>query len=212
MLLTPRRSAMVLSVSLIMSLASLAHSEPAASLPPLLAEWMSAEKSAGDIWVSFQQSRSLPTLKVPVTARGVFWRMKDGRFRWQLGQPPVLILVSDGKTVRLREEASQEWQQLDPKDRRVSLWFNFLSGQDMSAEALAKSFTTTIASATSERVAFVLQPKSVFMRKHLHQMELHIHPQTKHLLQLHLVQGDDSSVTLVFDRPRAATETPDLFK
>ena len=38
------------------------------------------------------------------------------------------------------------------------------------------------------------------------------HPKTKHLLQLRLVQGDDSSVTMDFDRPSSATDTPDLFK
>jgi len=58
----------------------------------------------------------------------------------------------------------------------------------------------------------VLQPKSLLVRKHLRQIELHIHPRTKHLLQLRLVQGDDSSVTMDFDRPSSATDTPDLFK
>lgn len=211
---------MALSVFLLLDMGSVAQGEkagqvrvePAAPLPPLLAEWMTAEKAAGNIHVTFQQSRITPTLKAPVTSSGEFWRMTDGRFRWQLGQPATLILIHDGKTVRMLEDGSQEWKVLDPKDHRVSMWLSFLGGQDMSAEKMAKSFNATVASATAERVAFVLQPKSVLVRKHLRQIELHIHPKTKHLLQLHLIQGDDSSVTMDFDRPRSATDTPNLFK
>ena len=220
MLLTTRRSAMALSVFLLLDIGGVAQGEkaghapvePAAPLPPLLAEWMTAEKAGGNIHVTFQQSRSMPTLKAPVSSSGEFWRMSDGRFRWQLGQPATLILIHDGKTVRMLEEGTQEWKLLDPKDRRVSMWLSFLGGQDMSAEKMAKGFNAKVASATPERVAFVLQPKSVLVRKHLRQIELHINHKTKHLLQLRLVQGDDSSVTMDFDRPSSATDTPDLFK
>lgn len=186
--------------------------EPMTELPPLLVQWMQAEKSAGSIHVTFRQSRSTPTLKAPLLAAGEFWRMADGRFRWQLGQPASMILINDGSTVRLKEEGADEWKTMDPKDRRVGMWLNFLGGQELSSEALARTFQASVASDTAERVAFVLKPRSLVMRKHLRQLELHIDPRTKHLLQMRLVQADESSLTMDFDSPRSAADTSDLFK
>lgn len=189
-----------------------ARVEPMTELPPLLVQWMQAEKSAGNIHVTFTQSRSTPTLKAPLLAAGEFWRMADGRFRWQIGQPASMILINDGSTVRLKEEGVAEWKTMDPKDRRVGMWLSFLGGQELSSDALARTFQASVASDTPARVAFVLKPRSLVMRKHLRQLELHIDPRTKHLLQMRLVQADESSLTMEFDSPRSAADTPDLFK
>jgi len=74
--------------------------------------------------------------------------------RWQIGQPASMILINDGSTVRLKEEGVAEWKTMDPKDRRVGMWLSFLGGQELSSDALARTFQASVASDTPARVAF----------------------------------------------------------
>ena len=189
-------------------LLSLASSVPAslpaapASVPPIMREWAEAQRHIGDIQVNFQQVRTVPALKEPVRSQGHFWRFADGSFRWELGRPAATVLVHDSKVFRVREEPGAPWKVLDEKDGRYRMWAQFLSGRDASPEQLAENFNLSVTGNTSEAVTVALMPKPLVVRRYLKQVDLQIEPQSKRLLQLRIIQGDGSTVTMQFSPPK----------
>jgi Outer membrane lipoprotein-sorting protein len=78
----------------------------------------SAEPSAFDRWIArqaeirtlsadFTQSRALRVLRNPVAARGHLWYQAPGNFRWQVGDPPKIIVLRKGADVRVIEPAKK---------------------------------------------------------------------------------------------------------
>ncbi|SKB01566.1 Outer membrane lipoprotein-sorting protein [Prosthecobacter debontii] len=170
-------------------------------LPPLLKQWAEAQKTMPDMVVNFRQTRSTPALKNPVTTSGKFWRFKDGAFRWELGQPPQTVLVNDLTDFRVRE-GDGEWQNLDAKDARYRMWSRFLSGNEASPEELQQHFLVDAVEQNADVTAISLRPKAPFIRRHLKQLDLQISPKTFRLLQLRVIQGDGSTLTMAFSEPQ----------
>jgi outer membrane lipoprotein-sorting protein len=173
----------------------------AASIPPAFREWMAAQKDIGDIKVAFEQTRTTPALKDPVRASGRFWRMADGRFRWELGSPATMILVFDKDTVRLKESPEAPWQHLKPDDSRVRMWMKFLSGRGMDAESLTQNFTLKVTQQEKTFVTVAMIPRPLLIKKYLRQLDMQIEPGGRRLLGFRIVQGDGSTLLLNFGPP-----------
>lgn len=200
---TPRFTSVRLGLAALFVLgASLAQAQSPAPkpLPPLLKEWAEAQKAMPDMAVNFRQTRATPALKNPVTTSGKFWRFKDGAFRWELGQPPQTILVNDLTEFRVKEGESS-WQKLDEKDARYRMWSRFLSGNEASPEEIQQHFLVDAVEQNAEVTAISLRPKAPFVRRHLKQLDLQISPKTFRLLQLRVMQGDGSTLTMAFSDP-----------
>lgn len=174
--------------------------EPPA-IPPVLRDWIAAQKDSGSIKVPFTQTRTTPALKEPVAASGRFWRMADGRFRWELGSPATTILVFDKETVRLKENAGAAWQTLKPDDSRVRMWMRFLSGRDMDTESLTKNFTLKVTQQEKAFVTVAMIPRPLLIKKYLKQLDMQIEPGGKRLLGFRVVQGDGSTLLMNFGPP-----------
>lgn len=65
-------------------------------LSPLKA-CLEAQADLKSISADFTQTRSLKTLKSPITLKGHFWFAAPDRFRWQLGEPPKTIIIGTKK-------------------------------------------------------------------------------------------------------------------
>jgi outer membrane lipoprotein-sorting protein len=184
-----------------------------ATIPPVFQEWIAAQKDAGSIKVSFKQTRTTPALKEPVTASGRFWRMADGRFRWELGSPATTILVFDKEAVHLRGDAGAAWQTLKPDDSRVRMWMRFLSGRDMDTESLTKNFTLKVTQQETDFVTIAMIPRPLLIKKYLTQLDMQIQPGGKRLLGFRIVQGDGSTLLMHFGPPeKVAGDHPELFQ
>jgi len=170
--------------------------EPAA----VMNDWIAAQQQMDDIKVGFKMIRTLPTMKEPITNEGRFWRLADGRFRWELGKPTTMVLMFDNKDLHLLDD-SQKWQTLSPNEGRMRMWMHFLNSKDLNAEQMAKDFTATITGDTPELITVALQPKGFMVKKHLKQIDLQIDPKTKHLRQIQMVQSDDSTMLMAFSHP-----------
>lgn len=185
----------------------------AAVIPPVMRDWIAAQKNSGSIKVAFTQTRTTPALKEPVNASGRFWRMADGRFRWELGSPATTMLVFDKETVRLKESVDAAWQTLKPDDSRVRMWMKFLSGREMDTESLAKNFTLKV---TQEEKAFVtvaMIPRPLLIKKYLRQLDMQIEPGGKRLLGFRIVQGDGSTLLMNFGPPeKLSSDHAELFQ
>lgn len=172
-----------------------------ALIPPVMQEWMAAQKDIGSIKVAFQQTRTTPALKEPVHASGRFWRMADGRFRLEMGSPATTTLVFDKETVRLKESAEASWQTLKPDDSRVRMWMKFLSGREMDTESLTSNFTLKVTQQEKSYTTVAMIPRPLLIKKYLRQLDMQIEPGGRRLLGFRVVQGDGSTLLLNFGPP-----------
>lgn len=173
----------------------------AAAIPPVFRDWMAAQQDVGSIRVAFQQTRTTPALKDAVVTSGQFWRMADGRFRWELGSPATMILVFDQEIVRLKEGADAAWQTIKPDDSRVRMWLRFLSGRDMDAESLTSNFTLKVTQLEKTFVTVAMIPRPLLLKKYLKQLDMQIEPGGKRLLGFRIVQSDGSTLLMNFGPP-----------
>jgi hypothetical protein len=179
--------------------------KPDATLPPIMREWAEAQKGMADMEVGFQQTRTIPALKQPVTSSGRFWRFQDGAFRWELGKPAATVLVHDLKEFRARESADAPWVVLEEDDARYRMWARFLSGREASPADLTRHFLVKEAEDSPGVATVTLRPKAPFIRRYLRQLDLQISKDTKRLLQLRVLQGDGATVLMQFAEPKAVS-------
>lgn len=188
-------------IAFVLALSSCLHGmEPSV----LMNDWIAAQQHMGDIKVAFKMIRTLPTMKEPVSNEGQFWRLADGRFRWELGKPVTMVLMFDNKELHLRDD-TQKWQTLSPNEGRMRMWMHFLNAKGLNAEDMTKDFTATITGETKEVITVALQPKGFMVKKHLKQVDLQINPATKYLRQIRMIQADDSSMLMAFGLPENVT-------
>lgn len=204
----------VIRLPVIFALLSLSFSLPVSAadpeaIPLVFKQWIEAQKGAGSMKVPFQQTRTTPALKEPIAASGHFWRLADGRFRWELGSPPTTILIFDQQTVRLKESADKPWETLKPDDNRVRMWIRFLSGRDMDAESLTKNFSLRVTQQEKTFVTIAMTPRPLLIKKYLRQLDMQIEPGGKRLLGFRIVQGDGSTLLMNFGPPEAVTSSVD---
>lgn len=174
-----------------------------AAIPPVFQKWMEAQKGIGDIKVAFQQTRTTPALKDPAKSSGRFWRMADGRFRWELGSPATMILIFDKEVVRLKEGADKPWETLKPDDNRVRMWMRFLSGRDMDQASLTKNFSLKVTQQEAAFTTVAMTPRPLLIKKYLRQLDMQISPDARRLLGFRIVQGDGSTLLMNFGPPEA---------
>jgi outer membrane lipoprotein-sorting protein len=185
----------------------------ASAIPPVFRDWMAAQKDAGSMRVAFKQTRTTPALKEAVASSGQFWRMTDGRFRWELGNPATMILIFDQETVRLKEGTGAPWQTLKPDDSRVRMWMKFLSGREMDAESLTKNFTLKVTQQEKTFVTVAMIPRPLVIKKYLKQLDMQIEPGGKRLLGFRIVQGDGSTLLMNFGPPeKPGADVEKLFR
>lgn len=198
-------------IRLVLSLCLLTLSCAAQGLPTVFEKWTADQKNVGDIQVTFQQTRSTPVLKEPAKSEGRFWKMQDGRFRWELGSPPTTTLLFNGEKAFLKEGKDAVWQTLKPDDRRARAWIRFLDGREMDAASLTENFTVKVTQQEAKFATITLVPKPLLVKKHLKQIDLQIEPGGKRLYLLRIIQGDGSTLTMTLGDPKPVQVSQELF-
>jgi len=198
-------------IRLALSLCLLTLSCAAQGLPPVFEKWTADQKNVGDIEVTFQQTRTTPVLKEPAKSEGRFWKMQDGRFRWELGSPPTTTLLFNGEKAFLKEGKDAAWQTLNPDDRRARAWMRFLNGREMDTASLTENFTVKVTQQEAKFATITLVPKPLLVKKHLKQIDLQIEPGGKRLYLLRIIQGDGSTLTMTFSEPKPAKAPAEFF-
>lgn len=174
-------------------------------VPGVLHNWLAAQKHAGDVRVEFGIIKTLPTLKEPVKSSGRFWNYADGRFLWETGKPPTAVLRYDGLTLDSWDAESNKWHKLDPNQRGMRLWMNFLSGKNLTEETLLKEFQISAAAAGKSFARVILEPKSKRERRDLNKLELKFDTAASQLVQVMVWQGDGGTQTMDFKEPKRMT-------
>ena len=177
----------------------------------MIEKWEKKKKNVGDIQVTFQQTRTTPVLKEPAKSEGRFWKMQDGRFRWELGTPPTTTLIFNGATAFLKEGKDAAWQTLNPDDRRARAWLRFLNGREMDTASLTENFTVKVTQQEATYATITLVPRQLLVKKHLKQIDMQIEPGGKRLYLLRIIQGDGSTLAMTFGEPKPAKASAELF-
>lgn len=184
---------------------SAAPAAPPAPLPAAFRQWMASQHQAVDIRVPFRMTRTLPTMKDRVIEQGMLWRFADKRFRFQIGEPPVSILLFDTKDLWTWEKSANQWRVIDPKDRQNRMWLTFLTGEDLQDSDLGKNFTFVPNGESATALNVSLMPKSGGLRRHVSQLDLTIHPKEIRLTTLRVLQTDGTTLRMDFENPVPVT-------
>lgn len=79
----------------------------------ILSDWMTQQKKYRQLAIEFTQTRTLPTLKRPQTHQGKLWFKTPDQFRWQLGDPPELIVLKQAQLLHAIFPAKQKAEKID---------------------------------------------------------------------------------------------------
>ncbi len=84
----------------------------------LVGEWLQNSGRFKTLGVDFIQERQLRALRRPLSRTGKLWVTQDGKMRWQIDEPPALILARSGAEAPLLwiDTKKKTWRRIDPQD------------------------------------------------------------------------------------------------
>ncbi len=103
------------------------------------------------------------------------------------------------------EAESNKWHKLDPSQRGMRLWMDFLSGKNLTEENLLREFEVSVPAAGKVTASVILQPKSQRERRDLKQLELKFDAAALRLVQVVVTQGDGGILMMDFKEPKRMT-------
>lgn len=90
----------------------------AADTRRLVSEWLENSSRFTTLQIEFAQERQLRALRRPLSRQGKLWVARDGRLRWQIDDPPSLLLLRPGANDDLLwlDLKKRSWRRLDPDE------------------------------------------------------------------------------------------------
>lgn len=79
----------------------------------MLEQWLGNSARVKSVQARFEQVRLLKSMTRPLRKEGMLWMENPGRFRWQIGNPPELVVQKD--------EGQRMWV-LDVKELKARVW------------------------------------------------------------------------------------------
>lgn len=71
-------------------------------------KWLARHQGARALHLEFDQTRRLAALKKPISTKGRMWLdFATRRFRWQSGDPPKTIVISNGRQILIAQPQRQ---------------------------------------------------------------------------------------------------------
>lgn len=174
--------------------------------------WLERQSDIKSLQCAFTQERKLPALKQPVRTPGRLSFARAGKLRWELGQPPATIVVSDGETITLidvREKTARQVAADSPQAARHGM----LVGEGFrSAENFHAMFEVMAHRVVSGIHQYTLRPKDRRTRGRMPWLFLDIEPGRKPLRAMEMELKDKSRIRTIFHEPRINPELdPALF-
>ena len=166
-----------------------------------LDRWLARQETIRAMEVSFTQTRTLPALKKPVVTPGRLVFQKPGKLRWELGDPPATIAVSDGETVTLVDRKDGSARQI-PADSPKATRFSLLAGRALrTADGFKETFEVAAHRVDKGIEQFTLRPLDRSLRNQVPWVFLSIDPKSERLVALELELKDKSRIRSVFGKP-----------
>lgn len=190
----------------------------------VLEQWLKNAGKIKSVQARFEQVRLLKAMTRPLRKEGMLWMEKPGRFRWQIGDPPVLLVQKD--------DNNRMWV-LDPKELKARVWnlkdmqdkelanggqnFAMLdSMQSMSSDFLAERFKLQRGAVDTTNPALwnfdfsMKDTKAALMVKQL-TLKVNVGEGTLHALTLFMRDGSSMATNILSHRINAPVD-PLVFK
>ncbi len=101
----------------------------------IVEKWLGSNSGIRSIKVNFSQTRTMKTLKVPVSSSGTLWvDYGSGKFRWQTGNPPKTLVTGKGSDIVIVRPPAKKYER-----RRGG------SGSSSGMAAMPKNFPRSVA-------------------------------------------------------------------
>lgn len=132
-----------------------ARADDAAEARSIASQWIAAGAKMRSIEADFVQERRLRALKKPLVRPGKLWHEKPGSFRWQIGEPPVIIAArkngGDLLAAEVREKKLTVWPREALAAEMTGGGLGMLSASfPASIEAFERAFEILSAQETAE--------------------------------------------------------------
>lgn len=174
---------------------------PAAPDTGPLEAWLDRQPEIRTLEAEFVQERTLPALKKPVRSTGTLRMQRPSKLRWELGEPPKTIAVSDGDTMTLVDVEQQVAQRL-PSDSRRARQFTLLTDKALTGglDSFTKAFEPIESRVTNGIYQLTLRPRDRSMRNKAPWLFLDIDPRSNELRAIEVRLEDESRIRTIFTR------------
>ena len=178
--------------------------------------FLEAQASLKSWTADFVQTRTLKSLKQPLTTPGHLYFVAPNVFRWELGDPTQTIAVRRSNEVLLIYPPLKRAERYALKPGERSPWQEMLSlleaGFPRNQQELESRFNILKSDVTDSRARIVLQPKAASARRWVTEMELVFDTRTKSLAATELRFADGGSLRNDFKNERKDPAiAPELF-
>lgn len=175
---------------------------------PVLDAWLERQSGIQSLEVSFTQERKLPSLKEPVTTPGKLSFAKPGLVRWELGDPPATIAISDGSQFTLIDMASKTARRV-AVDSPQAARFSMLTGKGFQTPEDFRQVFEVVESRVDNGVhQFTLKPKDRRIRGQVPWVFLSIDPASRDLRAMEMELQDKSRIRTLFAKPKLNGKLP----
>lgn len=174
----------------------------------VLDAWLKRQSGIQSLEVSFTQERKLPSLKQPVTTPGKLCFAKPGLVRWELGDPPATIAISDGSQFTLIDMASKTARRV-AVDSPQAARFSMLTGKGFQTPEDFQQVFEIIESRVDNGIhQFTLKPKDRRIRGQVPWVFLSIDPASHELRAMEMELQDKSRIRTLFTKPKFNGKLP----
>jgi outer membrane lipoprotein-sorting protein len=170
--------------------------------------WLKRQPSIQSLDVTFSQERKLPALKEAVRASGRLSFSKPSMVRWQLGEPPQTLAVSDGTTFTVIDTTEKTARKV-PVNSPAAARFSMLTGDAFgSPDTFRNAFQIEAHQVSSGIHQYTLKPNDRRMRANVSWVFLDIDPTKNELRAMEIELKDRSRVRTIFNKPRFNVKFP----
>ncbi len=113
-----------------------------------LDQWVSNASKVKSVQAKFEQVRLLKSMTRPLRKEGMLWMEKPGRLRWQIGDPPEMVVHKDANNrmwvLDVKKLSARVWNMEGLQDKELAHegknFAMFDTMQSMSPDFLAEKF------------------------------------------------------------------------
>lgn len=177
--------------------ALIAHAAPDTTA---LYAWLKRQPSIRTLEATFSQERTMKSVKQPLITPGKIAFERPNRMRWELGNPPQTIALSDGQTLTLMDVAEKTARQI-PSDSPRARQFSIIAGRAFQdAAGFEEAFEVIDQRVVSGIHQYTLKPRDAKLRGDIPWVFLDIEPQSNELRVLDFQMNDRSRVRTIFTK------------
>ena len=175
----------------------------------VLESWLRHQSGIKTLEVEFTQERRLAGLKKAVSTPGRLSFSRPDRVRWELGDPPATLVLSDGTNFTLIDYTTKTARRVSA-DSPQAARFSMMAGKGFqSAEQFYAMFEVAAHRVESGIHQYTLKPRDRKTHSQVPWVFLDIDPQRNELRAMELELNDKSRIRTVFQQPRINGKLPD---